>query len=751
MRRKRAATAKPSRRDEPAADRFALCDNVLLAAVIALVVATPLVPSESTAHEGTAAPLNLLWTLVLFGWAALLVFRPNPEVKFGWTGVAAAALVGWHTLSGMVAVYSANGRQALNMTWQMISYALAAFLLRQLLHTPRQYRALVAVMIAVASLEAVQGYYEYFISKPADVAAFRANPEAFYREQGLVTPSQQEHFRWRVESKEPDGTFALANSLAGLLAPWLVALLGIVVTLLEGRANWRTLVGPLIIAAILGGCLFLTKSRTAVLAAATGIVLLALYGRTSGWRIGWRMPLSAGLAVVVIGLGVVAVGGLDMQVLSEAPTSVLYRLQYWRSTAAIVADYPIFGCGPGQFQDAYATYKLPEASETPRDPHNFLLEIWSTAGTPTLLALLAMAVALAYQLSQAPAATGESADVHTSQGWLYGGAVAGILLAYPLGLVVGFRPELVSAQGLFSMPGIWIFGMPTAVLCLWLLDPWVRGGQMPTSLPVIALLVLLVNLLAAGATSFPGVFLTAWVLVVVALANAKAPAWAWKPSRTPSLGLFAASALLAWLCMRTEFSPVLTAPNRIAMAEQYLQGGRSDLRADQLQAAAKEDPWSPASQRLLAHAAHEQWLASRLPDDWQQFVDASDAYQRLAPRHHATFTERGNWLLAAWRANGDTRLLDDAIEDYRRAVLWYPGRALVRAQLAWALHLAGRADEARAAADEAHKLDSRMPHRELKLSGQTIYDPQPASSGQLPPVLNAEQVIRQLRTSSSPD
>jgi tetratricopeptide (TPR) repeat protein len=274
---------------------------------------------------------------------------------------------------------------------------------------------------------------------------------------------------------------------------------------------------------------------------------------------------------------------------------------------------------------------------------------------------------------------------------------------------------------------------------------------MPTTHPVIGLLVLLVNLLAAGATSFPGVFLTAWVLVVVALANARAPVWAWKPSRALSLGLFATSALLAWLCMRTEFSPVLTAPNRIAMAEQYLQGGRFDLAREHLQAAAKEDPWSPAPQRLLAHAAHQQWLASRLPDDWQRFVDASDAFQGLAPRHHATFTERGNWLLEAWRAAGDPRFLNDAIEDYRKAVLWYPGRALVRAQLAWALHLAGRTDEARAAADEAQRLDNRMPHSELKLSGQTIYDPQPGASGPLAAPLNAEQVIRQLRTRSSPN
>ena len=60
---------------------------------------------------------------------------------------------------------------------------------------------------------------------------------------------------------------------------------------------------------------------------------------------------------------------------------------------------------------------------------------------------------------------------------------------------------------------------------------------MPVALPVIALVVLLVNLLAAGSTSFPGVFLTAWLLVPVALARADAPAWTWPLHRPAGLAL----------------------------------------------------------------------------------------------------------------------------------------------------------------------------------------------------------------------
>ena len=54
----------------------------------------------------------------------------------------------------------------------------------------------------------------------------------------------------------------------------------------------------------------------------------------------------------------------------------------------MIADHPWPGCGPGNFQEVYTEYKLPKASEEIADPHNFLLEIWATAGTPAALAFL---------------------------------------------------------------------------------------------------------------------------------------------------------------------------------------------------------------------------------------------------------------------------------------------------------------------------------------------------------------------------
>ncbi len=55
----------------------------------------------------------------------------------------------------------------------------------------------------------------------------------------------------------------------------------------------------------------------------------------------------------------------------------------------MIAEHPLLGCGPGNFKNAYTAYKLPEASEEVADPHNFVLEIWATAGTLTMLVFVA--------------------------------------------------------------------------------------------------------------------------------------------------------------------------------------------------------------------------------------------------------------------------------------------------------------------------------------------------------------------------
>ena len=140
----------------------------LLAACCALFVARPLFPSESAAAEGDGMPMVMLWLLLGVAWILIVVSRrAELRVRFGWVDAAVVVLVGLHTASSIWGAYCGSPRPAVNMLWEWIGYGLCFFLARQLLTGPREIRAAVVVMIALAVAVAGYGVYQSFVEMPA--------------------------------------------------------------------------------------------------------------------------------------------------------------------------------------------------------------------------------------------------------------------------------------------------------------------------------------------------------------------------------------------------------------------------------------------------------------------------------------------------------------------------------------------------------------------------------------------------------
>ncbi len=761
---------KHSRNAADQADWAARLQIGVLGGAVALVVASTLIYSEGTIDEGTYTTIAAGWCVLLIAWSLALWLDRRPAVQLGWTEIAAAALVGWHTLTGIVALGSGNGRQTLNSVWLHVGYCLTAFLLRQTLRSAAQVRALFGALLWLALLLATLGFYQYFYLHPARRQAYASNPEQFLRDGGYSTAEQsaeRQRLENRLFSTEPLATFALTNSLAGVLAPWLCAALAVALAMRRDADQRRTLIGLLAIAVPLAGCLLLTKSRTAYLATAVGLGLIALYGRPSGWRLNWRIPAAAAGVLVVLGLAAVYFGGLDAKVLSESPKSVLYRLEYWQATAAMIADHPLFGCGPGNFQETYTTYKLPQASEAIADPHNFLLEMWATSGTPAVILLLLVFVALAADLSRAaraPIAADETSDkdaiAKTAHRTIFGGALAGLLLAPLLALIADFPLDSAFDGG--WLPVVWVLGVPLLAACWWLFEPWISRGRLLPAAAVIPMIVLLVNLLAAGAIGFPGVIATLLVLGpaalclaqqggvnVLAVGSGRMPRQFVLAKNAPA-GLALAAIGLTLVCLVTQYMPVLYSRGALEMAIALGNAGQSAESEKWMEQAAKADPRWPEPWRLLADVRLKKWLASSAEPDWERFLRAADEFEKRNSRHHLTHFTRGAWFLTAWRKSGRAELFDRALAEFRRAIDRYPNWALYHAQLAWTLHLGGRDGESRSAADAAKRLDDLTPHADQKLRMQRIVDPQVSADGTITALdaASAEQIVERLRTTS---
>ncbi len=527
----------------------------------ALWVARPLDASES-AVLGDGLPVVMLWIALAVFWLLGAVGRRSWALRFGWTDAAVAVLVGLYGLAGLWAVFHGSPRPALNMLWEWVGMGLAFFMARQFMAGPKETRAVLAVMVALAVAMAGYGLYQYFREMPATRVEYRMNPDRALLANGLwYPPGSRERwlFEQRLASLEPLATFPLTNSLAAFLAPWLIVTLGIVCRPRreEGKGTfcrdqpsvslhkrclspfpvfpvgWGTPIAALSLAVPIAACLVLTKSRSSMIAAGVGLVLLYLANRgsrrekgtgtfcakhpkgRSGKRClspfpaGWRLPVAVGGAML-LALVIAAAGGGASRMLSLASKSLGYRLQYWQSSLAMIADHPWLGVGPGQFQNAYTAYMLPTASEEIADPHNFLIEVWATAGTPALLVLLALLVAFGWTVIRSaqgsrhtPCAEAvgtrrvpATQDDHPRS--VYLGAGCGFLLAVPLGLVSGAGPSYVVVW--LGLP-MWVWlGLPLAAATMALLHRWVTAGPLSPVLPAIGVSVLLVNLLAPAAS-----------------------------------------------------------------------------------------------------------------------------------------------------------------------------------------------------------------------------------------------------------
>ena len=82
-------------------------------------------------------------------------------------------------------------------------------------------------VVGLAVALAGYGLYQYAYEMPSMRTQYQTNPDRSLRDAGLWFPPgspERGLFESRIANKEPLATFALTNSLAAFLTPWLVML-----------------------------------------------------------------------------------------------------------------------------------------------------------------------------------------------------------------------------------------------------------------------------------------------------------------------------------------------------------------------------------------------------------------------------------------------------------------------------------------------------------------------------------------------
>lgn len=297
------------------------------------------------------------------------------------------------------------------------------------------------------------------------------------------------------------------------------------------------------------------------------------------------------------------------------------------------------------------------------------------------------------------------------------GAIAGFLLALPLGLICSAPPSMASI----------VIGLPVAIVCLLLLWPWIRDGQLPRGLMGIGVAVLLIDLFTTEGIGMAGIAEMLWLLLALGQVTPEGEpqACASAPPRfTPRwvvFALLAAGLGLAFACYHTSYSRVLP-------CQRFEQPARHEYLASQLpsarellERAVEADPYSREVRALLAQVNLEIWQASLDAVDYAAFEANDELARRLAPESAAIWrasAQRYQMAYAKTDKEGRSlqpRALDQALASARRAVELYPGSANDHAMLAEIYRQAGDEAAYRREARAAVDLDRRMVHEDKKL------------------------------------
>jgi O-antigen ligase len=75
--------------------------------------------------------------------------------------------------------------------------------------------------------------------------------------------------------------------------------------------------------------------------------------------------------------------------LENPQNSITQRLNYWRTAIEVIKGHPLFGVGPGNFQEVFLKYKVGLSTNT-RYAHNIFLHQWAETGIIGFVGMLSL-------------------------------------------------------------------------------------------------------------------------------------------------------------------------------------------------------------------------------------------------------------------------------------------------------------------------------------------------------------------------
>lgn len=602
-------------------------------------------------------------------------------------------------IAGLVAP---DKRLAISSAAVLAGPILMALLLVQLLDSASKVKLVLAVVAALGLVNAQRAAEQFLGSNRETIAEYEKDRETQLRTLGIEPNSfQQFMFEHRIYSGGVTGFFLTRNSLASFLLLASFAATVLLIDQIRNRSGESKLI-PILACAVVVAVLFLnfaaTNSKGAFIGLffAAGVLVLCL--RFGKWVKGHRRGLFIACLPVTI-LAAVAVGAYGLRH-GRLPggNSMLVRWQYWRASAAMYADHPLTGVGPGAFADYYTHYKPAAALEAVNDPHNFVLSILTQYGPLGLVGFLAMILAALWKgLSPESAKTAERERLVTRPAIVFAFAVSAVMLIVrpiilPLPDGVTHEEKQAGIVILYLVPVlVFLIGLLLTGFGQRLVKKTGRAS-LTGGILLAAVIGFLIHNLMDFAIFEPGVLTAFWALAACLVATAcnrnpecSSAAVRLSPvARALSIGA-GVVAIAGYL--HYALIPVVRSTALIKKADTAVSVGRFDLAHSLLDSAYLADPLSPAAAALDGRL-HVRRFESNYKQNPELLLPAKDSFIRAIGRNAVEFKSYERladvyvMLSESDLPSEGATWLQKAFESASGAVERYPGCERLRVQLA---------------------------------------------------------------------
>ena len=689
--------------------------------------------------EDAAAGTGLSWCLwVILATLAFAAFRlKRGDFQFRWN--LADLLIGLTFLAVFVSSSQAlDHRPATNMAWEWVALGLVYVVVRQVPRDNAETSGLVWSQLVMATALAAYGLFQNTVEFPQLRQVYQANPQRTLLSLGINpdSPSRKAFEDRLLGSNEVMSTFALANSLAGVLVGPLVILFGLMFDqILKPNLSRNTKLArciPLgVLQIIIGICLLWTKSRSAWLGLVAGLGVTSLF-LLRNTRLKYVVRLVVPLLFLLISLFIVglATGRMDLLVLTESVKSLRYRVEYWVATWGIIRQggHWLRGIGPANFSYYYMQFKLPEASEEISDPHNVFLDLWVTAG---IFAMLLFLLGLLWALAKMAVSRTNETDYETLAASrrlakLLGISLTAFLIAPVLGGWNLFQEDLLRRWFVLLLGWAvgWLVSKSVVSACV------IRAEHLAA-----AVVATLVTWLAAGGIGFPSVALGFWLVLAAGL-NLASDKWRVAPTKADfDVKLLRFLPVAACVAVLGGFLggilPFWKAEHARALAAELLEGPSPRIAAarQQYMESIAADPQDATAFVSLAELEYLAWRqdGSRpeaFDPTWTK-IEKGYEYALSLPRNPLAtpiWRRQAGFIQMMLKQSGDRipaarqiSLTGQRAKCLRTAARLYPNSSAILAELAEVDASLGLADQARESARKALALSDLTPHNDKKL------------------------------------